>query len=314
MKAPSRPIGPIVTLLVVIVAGIYPATARSAGISLYETGAPDLGTAGAGRAAMAADALNSGHQTRRDMTLLDRSQLLVAAGAMLPAINFHVAPYTTTAGNGGPAAGRQACRAFCADTSGQAFTHVGEDFGDAISRHDRDAGKRDPRHQKSFAHHHRRNRDSARDCARRDHRAGRTLRRLESLREGWELKYCYNWLDRERYTLESKEALPAGKVTVKFEFNYDGGGVGKGGTGQLLVNGQKVVDGRIERTQPFIFSADETEDVGEDLGTPVSEDYKEGDNKFTGTIDKVTIAVTPPPAQVQKEEERQDAVIDEGIN
>jgi hypothetical protein len=46
----------------------------------------------------------------------------------------------------------------------------------------------------------------------------------------------------------------------------------------------------------------------------VTEDYKEGDNKFTGTIDKVTIAVTPPPAQVQKEEESQDAVIDEGIN
>ncbi|MFZ0678031.1 arylsulfatase [Candidatus Binatus sp.] len=128
------------------------------------------------------------------------------------------------------------------------------------------------------------------------------------------LKYCYNWLDRERYTIESNEALPAGKVTVKFQFNYDGGGIGKGGTGQLFVNGQKVAEGRIEHTQPFIFSADETEDVGEDLGTPVSEDYKEGDNKFTGMIDKVTIAVTPPPAEVQKEEERQDAVIDEGVN
>jgi hypothetical protein len=46
----------------------------------------------------------------------------------------------------------------------------------------------------------------------------------------------------------------------------------------------------------------------------VSEDYKESDNKFTGTIGKVTIAVTPPPAQVQKEDEPQDAVIDEGIN
>src|SRR5271167_3820203 len=69
------------------------------------------------------------------------------------------------------------------------------------------------------------------------------------------LKYCYNWLDRERYTLESKDALPPGKVTVKFEFDYDGGGVGKGGTVQLFVNGQKVADGRIERTQPFIFSA-----------------------------------------------------------
>jgi len=128
------------------------------------------------------------------------------------------------------------------------------------------------------------------------------------------LKYCYNWFGRERYTLESKEALPAGKVTIKFEFNYDGGGVGKGGTGQLFVNGQKVADGRIEHTVPFAFSADETEDVGEDLGTPVTEDYKEDGNKFTGTIDKVTIAATPPPAQVQKEEERQEAVIEEGIN
>jgi hypothetical protein len=128
------------------------------------------------------------------------------------------------------------------------------------------------------------------------------------------LKYCYNWLDRQRYTLESKEPLPAGKVTVKFQFDYDGGGVGKGASGQLFVNGQKVAVGRIERTQPFIFSADETEDVGEDLGTPVTEDYKEGDNKFTGTIDKVTIAITPPPAQIQEEEESQDAVIDEGIN
>jgi hypothetical protein len=80
------------------------------------------------------------------------------------------------------------------------------------------------------------------------------------------------------------------------------------------VNDQNVADGRIERTQPFIFSADETEDVGEDLGTPVSEDYKEGDNRFTGTIDKVTIAVTAPPAAVQTEEERQDAEIDEGMN
>jgi AraC-like DNA-binding protein len=56
------------------------------------------------------------------------------------------------------------------------------------------------------------------------------------------------------------------------------------------VNGEKVAEGRIENTVPFVFSADETEDVGEDLATPVTEDYKEGDNKFTGTIDKVTIA------------------------
>ena len=127
------------------------------------------------------------------------------------------------------------------------------------------------------------------------------------------LKYCYNWLDRDRYTVESKDPLPAGKATVKFGFTYDGGGVGKGGTGALYVNDQKVGEGRIEKTHPFVFSADDTEDVGEDLATPVTEDYKEGDNKFTGKIDKVTIAVTPPPAQVGKEEDRGAAVADEGI-
>jgi arylsulfatase len=131
--------------------------------------------------------------------------------------------------------------------------------------------------------------------------------------KGGKLKYCYNWLDKERYTIESKDSLPAGKASVKFEFKYDGGGVGKGGTGLLYVNGQKVGEGRIDHTAAFVFSGDETEDVGEDLATPVTEDYKEGDNKFTGTIDKVTIAVTPPPAQVEKQEDRGDAVAQEGI-
>jgi hypothetical protein len=101
---------------------------------------------------------------------------------------------------------------------------------------------------------------------------------------------------------------------VKYELNYDGGGIGKGGNGQLFVNGEKVGEGRIERTQPFIFSADETEDVGMDLGTPVTEDYKEGDNKFTGTIGKVVLTVTPPPASVSEEEDRGNANIDEGLN
>jgi hypothetical protein len=79
------------------------------------------------------------------------------------------------------------------------------------------------------------------------------------------------------------------------------------------VNGEKVAEGRIENTVPYVFSADETEDVGEDLATPVTEDYKEGDNKFIGTIEKVTIAVTPPPAQVEKDEESGDAIFQEGI-
>ena len=52
--------------------------------------------------------------------------------------------------------------------------------------------------------------------------------------KGGKLKYCYNWLDQERYTVESTDSLPPGKAAVKLEFKYDGGGVAKGGTGYAL--------------------------------------------------------------------------------
>lgn len=78
--------------------------ARAAGLLLYETGAPDLGTASAGRAAMAADA-STAAANPAGMTLLDRSQLLSASGALLPSTNFDVAPETTTPGGGGGNAG-----------------------------------------------------------------------------------------------------------------------------------------------------------------------------------------------------------------
>jgi len=78
--------------------------ARAAGLLLYETGAPDLGTASAGRAAMAADA-STAAANPAGMTLLDRTQLLSASGALLPSTNFDVAPETTTRGGGGGNAG-----------------------------------------------------------------------------------------------------------------------------------------------------------------------------------------------------------------
>jgi arylsulfatase A-like enzyme len=112
---------------------------------------------------------------------------------------------------------------------------------------------------------------------------------------GWSLylrngkaMYTYNFLGLQRYTVAAERALPPGKATIRFEFAYDGGGVGKGGTGTLLVDGKAVASGRIERTQCCAFSADEGADVGADEGTPVTEDYKVP-AKFTGTIDEVTI-------------------------
>jgi arylsulfatase len=103
--------------------------------------------------------------------------------------------------------------------------------------------------------------------------------------------YCYNFLGLEEYKVEASQALPAGKATLRMNFDYDGGGLGKGGTATLLVNGEKVASGRIERTHPVIFSADETAGVGEDDATPVTAGYKERDNVFTGKILKVTIDV-----------------------
>src|SRR6185312_9748827 len=93
--------------------------------------------------------------------------------------------------------------------------------------------------------------------------------------------YVYNYLGLSYSKVASTQTLPEGKVTIRYEFKYDGGGPGKGGTGTLFVDGETVAEGRIDRTQPNVFSADEGADVGVDGETPVASDYKERDNKFT---------------------------------
>jgi arylsulfatase len=104
--------------------------------------------------------------------------------------------------------------------------------------------------------------------------------------------YDYSFLGMQRSSIAATQPLAPGKATIKFDFAYDGGGMGKGGTGTLFVNGQKVAEGRIERTQAMIFSGDETADVGIDLGTPVVEAIgAEARSRFTGRIPKVTIEV-----------------------
>ncbi|HZF41629.1 MAG TPA: hypothetical protein VE715_22610 [Blastocatellia bacterium] len=90
------------------------------------------------------------------------------------------------------------------------------------------------------------------------------------------------------YKVESSEPLPAGDVTLKLSFDYDGGGVGKGGEARLFVNDKEVAKGRIEKTIPYLFSmSGETFDVGEDTGAPVGP--YEHEFPFTGKIKKVQI-------------------------
>ncbi|MGD9309970.1 MAG: sulfatase-like hydrolase/transferase, partial [Desulfosarcina sp.] len=104
--------------------------------------------------------------------------------------------------------------------------------------------------------------------------------------------YDYNFLGLQRFSVAAREKLKPGKHEIKFDFAYDGGGLAKGGTGTLYVNGKKVGEGRIPRTQPMVFSADETADVGIDLATPVVEAIgSERASKFTGHIPKVTVEV-----------------------
>jgi len=86
---------------------------------------------------------------------------------------------------------------------------------------------------------------------------------------------------------ETKEVAPD-KHTIVHEFKSDGG-LGAGGSGTISVDGNKVGEGRIAKTQPGIFSVDDLADVGTDDGTPVT-DYG-GSPKFKGTLKKVTIEV-----------------------
>ena len=88
--------------------------------------------------------------------------------------------------------------------------------------------------------------------------------------------------------------MSPGPATVVLDFSYDGGGAGKGGKATLYVNGKAVADGRVEKTQPNIFSADETADVGIDNQTPVAEGIGIGpETRFTGKINKITLEVQP---------------------
>jgi hypothetical protein len=100
----------------------------------------------------------------------------------------------------------------------------------------------------------------------------------------------HNYIGLERYRVVSTENVPTGKVTLTFDFKYDGGGIGKGGTIKLLVNGKEVGEGRAEKTAGYKYSLYEGQDIGQDSGSPVDFTYTPP-FKFTGKLNKVTIDV-----------------------
>ena len=108
---------------------------------------------------------------------------------------------------------------------------------------------------------------------------------------GGKPKYCYNFYGIERYYVEGANKIPSGKHEVRMEFAYDGGGLAKGGTVTLYVDGQKCGEGRVEKTEPLVFSADETCDVGFGAGSPVTYEYGIHDNEFSGEVNWVEIDI-----------------------
>jgi arylsulfatase A-like enzyme len=114
---------------------------------------------------------------------------------------------------------------------------------------------------------------------------------------GWSLyvkdrkpRYCYNLLGIRRFYVDGEGEIPAGTHQVRMEFSYEGGGLGKGGTVRLFVDGKKSGEGHVEATAAMIFSADDTCDVGREGGSLVAEDYPEP-NAFNGQVNWVEIDV-----------------------
>jgi arylsulfatase A-like enzyme len=100
--------------------------------------------------------------------------------------------------------------------------------------------------------------------------------------------FLYNYLGLQRTRVAGTENLSPGEHTITAQFKYTGGGAGKPADVVLLVDGKQVAQGRVEVTIPIRLSLDETLDIGEDTGTPVSEDYHPP-FKFTGEIEKVSV-------------------------
>ncbi|NKS53706.1 sulfatase-like hydrolase/transferase [Rhodococcus hoagii] len=100
--------------------------------------------------------------------------------------------------------------------------------------------------------------------------------------------FCYNLFGIERSYIRAPDTVGVGLHQVRSEFAYDGGGLGKGGTVTLFVDGTAVAEGRVERTEPIGFGY-EFSDVGRDSLSTVTPEYPTGDNAFTGRIDWVQI-------------------------
>lgn len=134
---------------------------------------------------------------------------------------------------------------------------------------------------------------------------------------GWSLyanegrpKYCYNFYGVEMFYVEGNEQLPEGTHRLRMQFDYDGGGLARGGTVHLFIDDRQVGEGRVGRTQPLPFASDEPLEIGRDGGSPVTRDYAV--HEFTGEVNWVEIELpegAPDHDEEVPDEERLKAAL-----
>ncbi|MEV0700847.1 hypothetical protein AB0I53_23460 [Saccharopolyspora sp. NPDC050389] len=121
--------------------------------------------------------------------------------------------------------------------------------------------------------------------------------------------YCHNWCGTRSYVRGTAPLAPGPRI-VEIQFDYDGGGLGKGGTVHLFVDRVEVAACRLEHTVSHQFSVSETMDVGCDRGTPVTDEYPTlpSQNRYRGRLEQVNIALGRN-GEMPSEEERHDAAM-----
>ena len=136
---------------------------------------------------------------------------------------------------------------------------------------------------------------------------------------GWSLylnegrpTYVYNLYDFERTYIRAKSPLEVGSHRLEFDFEYDGGGIGKGGLARIVVDGREVAAGRVRQTTPFAIAIDEPASVGRDWGTPVTDEYADRmPNEFPGRLDSVTICLKDDSVEPSKIDQLRSALVEE---
>ena len=91
------------------------------------------------------------------------------------------------------------------------------------------------------------------------------------------------------YSIKTSSKIPAGTKNVVAKVIMDEKKPYTASTISIYADGKKIGEGRIEKTIPNLFSLDETLDIGQDTGTPVTENYSIKKSLYTGQLNSVAI-------------------------